>query len=74
MNVIHEYDCDFQILGVCTCGAFLRVSRSGSCPGLPKHAANLKKLRELLEREKAPAAGARPDLRVCCDEQTPPAG
>jgi hypothetical protein len=56
----HEYDCDFQLVGICTCGAFLQVARMGTCPGLMEHNANLKKLRELLQSEKKANGDATP--------------
>jgi hypothetical protein len=57
MRAIHEHDCAQHTVGVCTCGAFLKCSRMGGgmVPGLAEHEANLKKLRVLLESEKAAA-------------------
>lgn len=77
MIVTHEHDCDFQVVGVCTCGAFLKCSRlSGTAPGMVEHDANLKKLRALLEGEKATASVASPVAadRVQDDESSSSAG
>jgi hypothetical protein len=57
MRAIHESDCDFQIVGICTCGAFNKCRRLGGHePGLAEHEATIKKLRDLKRLEHDAAA------------------
>jgi hypothetical protein len=58
MRAIHEYDCDFSIIGICTCGAVNKCRRMGGCPDQPGHDANLKKFKALLESEKSAATAS----------------
>jgi hypothetical protein len=61
MRVIHEYDCDFQVVGICTCGAINASRRvGGNDPGVQEHEANIKKMRDLqrLERDASALAPA----------------
>lgn len=71
MRATHESDCDFQVVGVCTCGAFNAARRSGTVPGLDEHDRNLKKLRDLQKLEHD-AADLAPAERV--RNEAPPAG
>lgn len=67
MRAIHESDCDFEIIGICTCGAFnkcRRVAGGANVPGLAEHLAKLKLLRDL--QRNAPGGVS--------TEQAPPAG
>lgn len=72
MRAIHEHDCDFQIVGICTCGAFNKCRRLGggsNVPGVAEHEANIKKLRDLQRLERDAAA-----LRVSTDPAAPAGG
>jgi hypothetical protein len=67
MRAIHEHDCDFEVVGICTCGAFnkcRRVAEGANVPGLSEHLAKLKLLRDL--QRNAPSGVP--------TDQTPPAG
>lgn len=73
MRAIHEHDCDFEIIGICTCGALNKCRRLGAgsnVPGMAEHEANIKKLRDLqrLERD------ARDLGRVSTDPAAPTGG
>lgn len=62
MRPIHDHDCDFQTIGICTCGALNKCRRLGdtsTVPGFQEHEANIKKLRDLqrLERDAAALVG-----------------
>jgi hypothetical protein len=55
MRPIHEHDCDFHFIGICTCGALnkcRRMAGGANVPGMAEHEGNIKKLRDL---QSAPA-------------------
>ncbi len=57
MRPIHETDCDFQIIGICTCGALnkcRRMAGGSSVPGMAEHEANIRKLRDLKTEKPTP--------------------
>jgi hypothetical protein len=70
MRPIHESDCDFQIIGICTCGALnkcRRLAGGSAVPGMAEHEANIRKLRDLQAEKPAP-----PLVPSNLAEQTPP--